>query len=72
MASKPATRKVTANLPRALLEKACRHTGKGVTDTIVEGLAMLERREAGERMARLAGKLKLDVDLDVSRERTRH
>jgi len=72
MAARSATRKVTANLPRSLLEKACRYTGKGVTETLVDGLAMLERRAAGERLAKLAGTLKLDVDLDVSRERPRH
>lgn len=72
MAPRSATRKVTANLPRALLEKACRYTGKGVTETLVDGLAMLERRAAGERLARLAGTLKLELDLDVSRERARH
>jgi hypothetical protein len=32
---------------------------------------MLARREAGERLAKLAGTLRLDVDLDVSRERPR-
>lgn len=72
MARRSTVRKITANLPRELLEEACRHTGKGVTETIVAGLEMLARREAGERLAKLAGKLRLDVDLDVSRERPGH
>jgi hypothetical protein len=66
------TRRVTANLPSALLKEACKHTGKGITGTLVEGLELLRRRAAAERLIALGGKLKLEVDLDASRERSRH
>ncbi|MFL5263407.1 MAG: hypothetical protein ACJ79R_06465 [Anaeromyxobacteraceae bacterium] len=64
-------RRVTANLPAALLEKACAVTGKGVTDTLVEGLEMVRRRAAAARLKALRGKLTLDIDLEASRERAR-
>jgi hypothetical protein len=65
-----ATRRVTANLPVDLLEGACRVTGKGITDTLVAGLVLVKRSAAARKAARLRGRLRLDVDLGVSRERT--
>jgi len=60
------------NLPPDLLAAARAHTGKGITETVVEGLEMLRRRRAAEGLAALAGKVRIEVDLDVSRERARH
>ena len=65
------TRRVTANLPKGLLEGACRTTGKGITETLVAGLTLVERSGAARKAARLRGRLRLDVDLEVSRERSR-
>jgi hypothetical protein len=62
---------VTANIPTDVLARAQRATGKGITETLVEGLDLLRRRAAGERILAMAGRLKLDVDVDASRERTR-
>lgn len=70
--SAPVTRRVTANLPIALLDRACRVTGKGITDTIVEGLERVRRSSAAARARTLRGKLKLEIDLEASRERARH
>ena len=67
-----ASRRVTANLPKALLAAACRSSGEGITDTIVRGLELVTRQAAAEKAKQLKGKLKLDVDLDESRERARH
>jgi hypothetical protein len=64
-------RRVTANLPAGLLEKACAVTGKGVTDTLVEGLEMVRRRAAAARLKDLRGKIRLDIDIEASRERPR-
>jgi len=66
-----ATRRVTANLPLELLEKAQRVTGEGITETLVQGLELVRRSAAADKAARLKGRLKLDVDLAVSRERAR-
>jgi hypothetical protein len=67
-----ATRRVTANIPEDLLARARRATGKGITGTIVEGLEALDRRAAAEKLIALAGKVKIDLDLDQARERPRH
>ncbi len=70
--AKEEIRRVTANLPAGLLAKACQVTGRGVTETLVEGLEMIRRRAAAAKLKDLRGKLTLDIDLDVSRERPRH
>jgi hypothetical protein len=65
-------RRVTANLPEQLLDSACRTAGKGITETLVQGLEMVRRAGAADKARRLKGKLKLDLDLEVSRERAGH
>lgn len=65
-------RRVTANLPARLLKKACEVTGKGVTDTLVAGLEMVRRRAAAAKLKELRGKIRLDIDLEASRERPGH
>jgi hypothetical protein len=65
------TRRVTANVPVALLTEAQRVTGKGLTDTLVRGLELVRRTAAAKKGARLKGKLHLDIDLETSRERSR-
>lgn len=65
------TRRVTANLPVALLEEACESTGKGLTETLVLGLEMVRRANAATLAMRLKGKLKIEIDLEASRERAR-
>jgi len=57
------TRKITAHLPKDLLQRAQRATGKGITDTLREGLELLSAREAGRRLRALRGKVKFSVDL---------
>lgn len=64
-------RRVTANLPRKLLEEAMEVTGEGITETLVEGLELIRRRRAYAKAMALRGSLDLEVDLDVSRERLR-
>jgi hypothetical protein len=64
-------RRVTANLPAELLEEAMSVTGRGITETLVEGLKLVRQTGAHEKAMRLHGKLLLDVDLEESRERRR-
>jgi hypothetical protein len=64
-------RRVTANLPRDLLEEAMEVTGEGITETLVEGLELIRRRRAYAKVMALRGSLDLEIDLDVSRERLR-
>lgn len=70
IASSGDTRRVTANLPRKLLKEAMKNTGVGMTETLVQGLLMVKRSRAFEKAMRLKGKIKLNIDLDASRERT--
>jgi|GEM_PF-2037973 len=52
------TRRVSANVPKDLLEVATRFTGKGITETLIQGLRLiLERKDYQETMARLAGSM---------------
>ena len=60
-----------ANLPKDLLADAMKVTKKGITETLVEGLRQVRRQSAYEAAMALKGKIKLDVDLEESRERRR-
>jgi len=64
-------RRVTANLPGGLLDTARKITGKGITETIVEGLQEIRRRRFYERALALQGKLRLRVDVEAVRGRRR-
>ncbi len=64
-------RRITANLPEDLLADAMKVTRKGITETLVEGLRLVRRARGFEKAMALRGKVKLDVDLEASRERTR-
>jgi hypothetical protein len=64
-------KRITANLPEDLLEEAMKVTKRGITETLVEGLRQVRRRSAYETAMALRGKIKLDIDLETSRERRR-
>ena len=64
-------RRVTANLPGDLLDDAMEVTGKGITETLVTGLDLVRRTRAYRTAMALRGKVKLKIDLDESRERSR-
>jgi hypothetical protein len=65
-------KRITANLPGELLEEACETTGKGITDTLIYGLELVRRSRAVAKAAALKGRLRINVDLELSRERSRH
>jgi len=64
-------RRVTANLPSDLLDAARKITGKGITETIIDGLEEVKRRRFYERALALQGKVRLKVDLQAVRGRRR-
>ena len=64
-------KRITANLPAALLDEATEVTGAGITETLVAGLELIKRSRAAAKARALNGKLDLDVDLEISRERRR-
>jgi len=65
------TKRITANLPDALLADATAVTGKGITETLIAGLEMVRRSRAHAKASALRGKVHLDIDLESSRERDR-
>ncbi len=64
-------KRITANLPEDLIKDAVAITEGTLTETLIEGLELIRRRKAYPKAMELKGNLKLDIDLDVSRERTR-
>ena len=51
-------RKITVEVPRALLEKVQHATGAGVTQTVRTGLQLLAASEAYGRLRQLRGKVR--------------
>lgn len=45
-------------------------TGKGITETLTEGLRLIRRSRVFAKAEALRGKIVLDIDIDESRERT--
>lgn len=66
-----ATRRITANLPGELLDQAMQTTGRGITDTLIEGLERVRRADAYRKAMALKGRVRVAIDLEVSRERRR-
>lgn len=62
------TQKITASLPKALLQNAQAITGLGITETIKQGLERLTRAQAYENVRKLRGKLKFSIDLNELRK----
>jgi hypothetical protein len=62
------TRKVTVHLPEDLLKRAQASTGKGLTDTIRDGLTLVAAGDAYRELLRLRGKVRFSVNLKRLRE----
>jgi len=57
------TRKVTVHLPEELLKRAQQSTGKGLTETIRDGLKLVAAGDAYRELAHLRGKVRFSVSL---------
>jgi len=66
---KPPIKRSTVNLPKDLLEDACAITGKGVTETLIEGLKQIRASSAWQIAQQLRGKIHIDLDVDELRGR---
>ncbi|HEX5482713.1 MAG TPA: hypothetical protein VFZ08_08835 [Terriglobia bacterium] len=51
-------RKITVEVPPALLEKAQQASGTGITQTVRNGLELLAASQAYDRLRRLRGKVR--------------
>jgi hypothetical protein len=56
-------RKITVEIPTALLEKAQRASGAGITQTVRAGLELLAASQAYERLRQLRGKVRFNRSL---------
>ncbi len=70
MNGKNKTKRITANLPADLLDQATLVTHAGITETLIHGLKLIKRTSAYEKAQLLKGKIKLEIDLEGSRERS--
>ena len=61
-------RKVTVHLPEDLLARAQHSSGKGVTETIRDGLRLVAAGEAYRELLRLRGKVKFSVSVKKLKE----
>jgi len=55
-------KRVTANLPQELLERAQAVSGEGITETLIKGLELVCRAEAITLARKLKGKISLEMD----------
>ena len=64
--------RTTLDIPQELIEEARRILGfKSKTDTVILSLQELVRRRRIEELKDLLGSVELEIDLDVSRRRSR-
>lgn len=61
-------RKITVEIPEALLGKAQSASGKGITQTVRFGLQILAASKAYDDLARLRGKVRMTTPLKVLKE----
>jgi hypothetical protein len=62
-----AVKKITANIPAELLERAQGITGLGVTETLVAGLEELQRSRKRSALRMLRAKVRFELDLAKTR-----
>jgi len=67
----PRAPSASAVMPKDLLDDAMKVSGKGITETLIEGLHRVRRVRAYQKAMALRGRLRLDIDLGESRERRR-
>ena len=60
-------KKITANLPASLLERAQQLTGQGITETLITALQELERSHKRSALRALRGRIRIDLDLERTR-----
>lgn len=61
-------KKITVELPTALLDEAQKQTGCGITETIRQGLKLLAASRAYEDLRKLKGKVKFSLSVSEMKE----
>ncbi len=62
-----AVKKITANIPAKLLQRAQLNTGLGITETLVAALVELEKSRKRTALRGLRGKVRFALDLEKTR-----
>lgn len=62
------TQKITAHLPKQLLNDVQKYTNKGITETLKEALEQLKLAKVYAELLKMRGKYKFDIDLDELRK----
>lgn len=62
------TQKITVHVPSDLLRKARKSTGRGITETVRQGLRLVAAAEAYRSLRALRGKVGVSIDLEALRE----
>jgi hypothetical protein len=65
------TKKISTNLPKELLRKACELTKLNQTEALIAGLKELIAQHERESIVDLKGKVRIDLNLDEIRQRVR-
>jgi hypothetical protein len=63
-----AVQKVTVHVDQEILRRARERTGKGVTATIRQGLALVAASKVYDRLRALLGRVTFSIDLEGLRE----
>ena len=61
-------KKITVHVPEELLAKARRSTGRGITETVRQGLQLVAASETYAQLRGLRGKVAIAIDLGELRE----
>jgi hypothetical protein len=62
------TRKITVEIPQALLEKAQRASGAGITQTVRTALQILAASEVYDRLLQMRGKVRFSRTYEELKE----
>jgi hypothetical protein len=64
---KQTRRRITVEIPAALLEMAQAATGQGITSTVCRGLELVATTRAFQQLRTLRGKVRFSINLDELR-----
>ena len=62
------SQKITVHVPSDLLSKARESTGRGITETVLQGLRLVAAAEAYRSLRALQGRVPVSMDLEALRE----
>ena len=63
-----AERKITVHVPEELLDRAREQTGRGITETVRQGLRLVAAGQTYRKLRSLRGKVSIELDLPALRE----